>query len=67
MLPILFIPIDQSIFYIVLFHKREDIYLFQIQFRINILGSGSDFASFMYVVGVPSLDMRYTFQEVYFK
>lgn len=32
--------------------------------RVGILGSGSDYTAFMHVLGVPSIDIRYTYQEV---
>lgn len=31
--------------------------------RVGILGSGSDYTAFMHVLGVPSIDIRYTYQE----
>jgi hypothetical protein len=32
--------------------------------RVSILGSGSDFTAFMHVLGVPAIDIRYTYEEV---
>jgi hypothetical protein len=32
--------------------------------RVNILGSGSDYTAFMHVLGVPAIDIRYTYEEV---
>ena len=33
--------------------------------KIGALGSGSDYTAFMHTYGIPSLDVRYTYQEVY--
>lgn len=30
---------------------------------LNMLGSGSDYTAFMHYVGIPSVDIRYTYQE----
>ncbi|XP_046454638.1 glutamate carboxypeptidase 2-like [Daphnia pulex] len=31
--------------------------------KVNILGSGSDYTAFMHVLGVPAIDIRYTYEE----
>ena len=30
-----------------------------------MLGSGSDYTAFIHYLGVPSIDIRYTYEEVY--
>jgi len=35
-------------------------------FRYKTLGSGSDYTTFQHVFGIPSMDLRYTYDEVAF-
>lgn len=32
--------------------------------RVTSLGSGSDYTAFMHYLGIPSVDIRYTYEEV---